>query len=40
MIHYNRLPDGVIYLLVIYSKNAQDNISHKALKQIEEALNG
>lgn len=38
--HYNRLADGVIYLLIIYAKSVQDNISPKALKAIQETING
>ena len=35
-----RLADGVIYLLLIYSKGTQDTIEPKVLKKIEEAING
>ena len=31
MIHYNRLTDGVIYLLVIYAKGVKDSIPAKTL---------
>jgi len=40
VIHYNRLADGVIYLLLIYAKGVQDNISPKVLKTIQETING
>ncbi len=40
VIHYNRLADGVIYLLLIYAKGVQDNISPKVLKAIQETING
>ena len=40
VIHYNRLTDGVIYLLLIYAKAAQDTIQPKVLKRIQEAING
>src|SRR5688572_11664050 len=36
VIHYNRLADGVIYLLLIYAKGVHDNISPKVLKAIQE----
>lgn len=38
VIHYNRLADGSIYLLLIYAKNAQDNIPAKTLLKIKETL--
>ena len=38
VIHYNRLPDGVIYLLLIYAKGVQDTIPPKVLKQIKETI--
>ena len=40
VIHYNRLADGVIYLLLIYAKGARDTIELKVLKKIQEAING
>jgi hypothetical protein len=39
VIHYNRLTDGSIYLLLIYAKGAQDSISPHVLIKIKEALN-
>jgi len=39
VIRYNRLADGRIYLLLIYAKGAQDNISPNVLLKIKEALN-
>ena len=39
VIHYNRLADGSVYLLLIYAKAAQDNISPYVLLKIKEALN-
>lgn len=39
VIYYNRLAEGLIYLLTIYAKSAQDNIPAKTLKQIQESLN-
>lgn len=38
VIYYNRLPDGVIWLLVIYTKAVRGNIPAHILKQIKEAL--
>lgn len=38
VIHYSRLADGSIYLLLIYAKNAQDNIPAKTLLKIKETL--
>jgi hypothetical protein len=40
VIHYNRLADGVIYLLLIYSKGVRDAIPGKVLKQIRETIDG
>jgi len=40
VIHYNRLADGVIYLLLIYAKGVRDTIEPKVLKKIQEAING
>jgi hypothetical protein len=37
-IHYNRLADGVIYLLLIYSKNVADTIEGRVLKQIRDVI--
>jgi hypothetical protein len=38
VIHYNRLAEGRIYLLLIYAKGAQDNIAPQVLLKIKEAL--
>ncbi|OFZ98470.1 MAG: transcriptional regulator [Betaproteobacteria bacterium RIFCSPLOWO2_02_FULL_62_17] len=38
VIHYNQLADGRIYLLLIYAKSAQDNVSANVLLKIKEAL--
>jgi len=38
VIYYNRFPDGVIWLLVIYTKAVRGNIPAHILKQIKEAL--
>ena len=40
VIHYNRLPDGVIYLLLIYAKGVRDDIDVKSLKQIRRTIDG
>jgi len=39
VIHYNRLEDGVIYLLLIYAKNVRDNVDAGTLNRIRSALN-
>ena len=38
VIHYNRLEEGVIYLLLIYAKNVQDSIDARTLSKIRSAL--
>lgn len=38
VIYYNRLDDGVIWLLVAYAKAERGNIPAKILRQIKEAL--
>ena len=38
VIHYNRLADGVIYLLLIYGKNVADTIEGRVLKQIRDVI--
>ncbi|MSQ73563.1 MAG: transcriptional regulator [Betaproteobacteria bacterium] len=38
VIHYNQLADGRIYLLLVYAKSAQDNVSANVLLKIKEAL--
>lgn len=40
VIHYNRLANGVIYLLLIYAKGTQDSIPGKTLLLIRETLHG
>jgi len=39
VIHYNRLEDGLIYLLLIYAKNVRDNVDAETLNRIRSALN-
>jgi hypothetical protein len=39
VVHYNRLEDGMIYLLLIYAKNVQDSIDAGTLKKIRSTLN-
>ncbi len=36
--HYNRLEDGVSYLLLIYGKGAVDNIDGRVLKGIRDTV--
>jgi hypothetical protein len=38
VIHYNKLADGVIYLLLIYGKGAVDTIDGRVLREIRDAL--
>lgn len=38
VIHYNQLADGSVYLLLIYAKRVQDDISPSILRKIKEAL--
>ncbi len=40
IIHYNRLADGVIYLLLIYAKGTQETIAPAVLKKIRETIDG
>lgn len=40
VIHYNRLANGVIYLLLIYAKGVRDTVDAKTLNSIRETLNG
>jgi hypothetical protein len=40
VIHYNRLANGVIYLLLIYAKGTLDSIPGRVLLQIRETLDG
>ena len=38
VIYFNRLANGEVWLLLIYAKNVQDNISGHVLRQIEEEI--
>lgn len=40
VIHYNRLTDGVIYLLLIYAKGVRDDIDAGTLDRIRRTLDG
>ena len=40
VIHYNRLAAGAIYLLLIYSKGARDDIDATTLNRIRRTLDG
>jgi len=40
VIHFNRLKDGVIYLLLIYAKNVRDDIDTRTLSSIRRTLDG
>jgi hypothetical protein len=39
VIHYIRLEEGVIYLLLIYAKNVRDSIDAGTLNKIRNTLN-
>ena len=38
VIYYNRLAEGVIYLLLIYAKSVRDTIAPTVLKKIRDAI--
>lgn len=38
VIYYNRLENGVVWLLLIYAKSTQENIPAHVLKQIKEEI--
>jgi hypothetical protein len=40
VIYYNRLADGTIYLLLIYSKGVRDDIDPQTLDRIRRTLDG
>jgi hypothetical protein len=40
VIHYNRLADGAIYLLLICSKDVRDDVDLATLKKIRRTLDG
>jgi hypothetical protein len=40
VIHYNRLANGTIYLLLIYAKNVRDDIDPRTLARIRRTLDG
>jgi hypothetical protein len=40
VIYFNRLANGVIYLLVMYAKGVKDSIPAKTLNAIRETVNG
>lgn len=40
VIHFNRLKEGVIYLLLIYAKGVQDSIDAGTLSKIRRTLDG
>lgn len=39
VIHYNRLNDDVIYLLIMYAKGVKDSIPAHTLNAIRETIN-
>ncbi len=40
IIYYNRLQNGVIWLLTMYAKNQRDTIAPEVLRAIKEAIDG
>jgi RelE toxin of RelE / RelB toxin-antitoxin system len=38
VVYFNRLANGEIWLLLIYSKSAQDNVPAKLLKQLKQEI--
>jgi hypothetical protein len=40
IIYFNRLADGTVWLMTMYSKNVRENISVKSLVRIRETLDG
>jgi len=40
VIHYNRLGEGVIYLLLIYAKGTRDDIDPLMLNRLRRTLDG
>jgi hypothetical protein len=40
VIHYNRLAEGVIYLLVIYAKGVRDDVDAKTLDKVRKTIHG
>src|SRR5262249_11537434 len=38
VIHYNRLAEGVIYLLLIYAKGVRDDVDAKTLDKVRKAI--
>jgi hypothetical protein len=40
VIHYDRLADGTIYLLLIYAKGVRDDIDAATLDRIRRTLDG
>ena len=40
VIYYNRLADGVIYLLLIYAKNIRDDIDVETLDRMRRTIDG
>ncbi|MBX5459592.1 MAG: transcriptional regulator [Steroidobacteraceae bacterium] len=40
VIYYNRLADGVIYLLLIYAKGVRDDIDGKTLDKVRRTIDG
>jgi hypothetical protein len=40
VIHYNRLAEGVIYLLLIYAKGVRDDVDAKTLDKVRKTIHG
>jgi hypothetical protein len=39
VVYFNRLADGEIWLLLIYSKSVRDNVPAELLKQLKQEMN-
>lgn len=40
VIHYNRLAEGAIYLLLIYAKGVRDDVDAKTLDKVRKTIHG
>jgi hypothetical protein len=40
LIYINRLADGTVWLLTIYSKTVQKDVERKVIKKIQESIDG
>ena len=40
VIYFNRVADGIVWLMTMYAKNVREDIDVKSLRKILETLNG